>query len=262
MNKLITGIASVIAAMTVLAPAREAEIPVLMYHHISDEGDASVTLPPERFEEQMKALSDAGYTTVTFDELYDYTARGGELPDKPIVIVFDDGYRSVYENAFPVLENYGMKATACVIGWSVGKDERDNVIPHFDWDEANEMIDSGVFTIGSHTYDMHDRAVKRDGESAGDFTVRFTEDYNRLSDDIYRETGGSVTVFAYPHGIYDELTESLLENLGARVTLTTDAGMNTVRRGHPEDLYLMKRYNIGGETDIDALLGTIKKSEK
>ena len=253
----------ILALLPLILPYRsEAAVPVLMYHHIAGNGDISVTISPELFSAQMAALQDNGFTAVTFDELYDFAVGNGELPDHPVAIVFDDGYRSVWDHAFPALRKFGMRATVCIIGWSVGKGTSDGVIPHFDWDMAREMTERGTFTIGAQTYAMHDGAVRRGNESADGFASRFISDYKRLSDDIYRETGESVTVFAYPHGIYDSLTESLLENLGARVTLTTDAGMNIIRRGHPEDLRLMKRYNIGGDTDIATLLEILKKRDK
>lgn len=259
MKRILFCVVSAAVLLPLILPYRSAAaVPVLMYHHIAYDGDVLVTVTPEQFDGHMSALHDDGYTTVTFDELYDFAVGNGGLPEKPVVIVFDDGYRSVYDYAFPVLRKYGMRATVCIIGESVGKGTADGIIPHFDWNMAREMTDSGVFTLGAHTYAMHDRAVRGENESADDFASRCISDYKRLADNIYRETGKTVTVFAYPHGIYDELTELILKTLGARVTLTTNAGTNIIRRGHPEDLYLMKRCNTGGDNPPEI----IKKRDK
>lgn len=97
-----------------------AQVPVLMYHHISEEGNDSTELSPEAFEAQIAALAEAGYTSVFPEDLAAYVREGKELPEKPIVITFDDGYLSNYEYAYPILKKYGMVATIFVIGSTVG----------------------------------------------------------------------------------------------------------------------------------------------
>ena len=137
-----------------------AQVPVLMYHHISEEGNDSTELSPEAFEAQIAALAEAGYTAVFPEDLAAYVREGKELPEKPIVITFDDGYLSNYEYAYPILKKYGMVATIFVIGSTVGdtehyKDTDYPITPHFSCEQAKEMVDSGVISIQSHTYDMH-----------------------------------------------------------------------------------------------------------
>lgn len=98
----------ILALLPLILPYRsEAVVPVLMYHHIAGNGDISVTISPELFSAQMAALQDNGFTAVTFDELYDFAVGNGELPDHPVAIVFDDGYRSVWDHAFRRSESAG-----------------------------------------------------------------------------------------------------------------------------------------------------------
>ena len=89
------------------------------------------------------------------------------LPEKPIVLTFDDGYLSNYADAFPVLGEYNMKATIFAIGVSIGKDtykDTDHAMtPHFGAAEMQEMVDSGLISIQSHTYDMHQWPPFEDG---------------------------------------------------------------------------------------------------
>lgn len=247
-------------------------LPVLMYHHVAEEGDSSATISEKLLEEHLSALKENGYEAISFDELMDYVDGKSGLPSKPIAIVFDDGYESNVTLALPLLEKYGAKATVCVIGWSVGKTEYKDtgkpMIPHFDWDSARKLIDSGLVTIGMHTYDMHqtrdyesgtarESAVKLSGESDENFVTALTEDYMKLSGEIEHELSYVPTIFAYPHGEWDELSESTIRGLGARVTMTTDAHLNEIKRGDADSLYLLGRYNMNETISSEELIRLI-----
>lgn len=99
--------------------------------------------------------------------------KGEALPEKPVVITFDDGYQSNYEYAYPILKKYGMKATIFVIGSSVGKDEYKDtglpMLPHFGVSEAREMENSGLISIQSHTYDLHQNGECEKGIPQGKY---------------------------------------------------------------------------------------------
>lgn len=246
----------------------EVELPILMYHHIDEVGDGAVTISEALFEEHIEYLTSNGWTPISFDELIAYTDGEGSLPEKPIIIVFDDGYESNYSLAFPILSKYNAKATVCVIGVSIGKstykDTEQPIIPHFDWEAARELVDSGLVSIQHHTYDMHmsalyetgilrSSALKLQNETDEEYAAALTADYNKLSALIESELGYTPNVFAYPNGQYDDSAEELLHSLGARVTLTTDTGINVVRRGDSGSLYLLKRYTMNQNTDLETL---------
>lgn len=244
-------------------------VPVLMYHHLDQTGDSVVTVSQQLFEQQLDYMEENGYTTVSFDELIAYVNdEDAELPQKPVAIVFDDGYESNYLLAYPALKARGDKATICVIGSCVGKntykDTGAPMLPYLTWDQAREMSDSGLVEIGSHTFDMHqyapletgtprESAVPLPGESDADFTAKFCEDYTKNDSLIYDNLGYNVKVFAYPNGKYTELSEKLVRSMGAKVTLTTRVGMNYISKGKPESLYLMRRYSINEDTDVETL---------
>ena len=143
--------------LNVLSPAAlsadeiSTQVPILMYHHLSEDVTNSEMVSPEQFEVQIRALSEAGYTGVSFDELQAYVLRGEPLPEKPVVITFDDGYRSNYTLAYPILQKYGMKATIFAIGVSFGTDHYKDtdyaITPHFGAAEAAEMTASGLISI-------------------------------------------------------------------------------------------------------------------
>jgi len=240
-------------------------VPILIYHHFSDRsGDTS----PQKFRDDMEALSKAGYTTVFLDDLYNFAADGTKLPEKAVVVTIDDGYLSNYQYAYPVLKELGMKAEIAVIGWSVGLD-KDNcdqvIIPHFSWEQASEMVDSGIIRIRSHSYNMHEfssdgivsrvGALKRDDESYGEYIASFVEDMKKISSLIRLKLGYNSNVFVYPYGESTPLTEKLLESLGYDITLTTGDGVNVITRGDMDTLRLLKRINADGfEGDIVRLI--------
>lgn len=264
--------AMLLAAMLLLAscgaPA-ECELLVLMYHHIDDVGDNSVTVSADTFGRQLDLLLAEGYTTVSPAELVAYIDRGKPLPDKPVCIVFDDGYESNFTLAMPALSARGMSASVCVIGWSVGKDVYKHtgvpIIPHFTWEQAREMEASGVFTIGSHTYDMHqnvsleggrarEAAVPLPDETAENFAADFRADHTLLAAEMEAALGHGPLIFAYPHGRYCEAAEEILRDAGVRVTFITEVGRNTVRRGDADSLHLLRRYSINEHTDLGSIL--------
>lgn len=218
------------------------------------------TVSPENIADfEMAALWDAGYNTVSFDQLLDYVNDGAALPDNPVVITMDDGYLSNYELAFPILAYYEMKATIFVIGVSVGKtfykDTDFEMIPHFSYEQAQEMVDSGLVSIQSHTYDMHqwqpfeaeparENILPFEGESEADYTQILTADYLQSKGEIEEALGQPVNVLAYPRGEYCDISESLLHSLGVEVTLSVNPGTNIVVQGDPQTLYIMNRYTI------------------
>ena len=257
-------------------PASEisAQVPILMYHHLSEDVTNSEMVSPEQFEAQIRALSEAGYTGVSFDELQGYVLRGEPLPEKPVVITFDDGYLSNYTLAYPILQKYNMKATIFAIGVSFGKDHYKDtdyaMTPHFGAAEAKEMTDSGLISIQSHTYDMHQwppyedgsAAVRENilplaGESEEAYVQALTEDFTKSRAQLEDATGQPVDVLAYPAGQYSTLAQVTLQELGVHVTLSTNPGVNTVVKGLPQTLYAMLRFGITDDITPAALLALI-----
>ena len=264
----------------VLSPAAlspdeiSAQVPILMYHHMSEDVTNSEMVSPEQFEAQIRALSEAGYTGVSFDELQAYVLRGAPLPEKPVVITFDDGYESNYTLAYPILQKYGMKATIFAIGVSFGKDHYKDtdyaITPHFGAAEAAEMAASGLISIQSHTYDMHQwppyesgSAVRENilplpGEGEEAYVQALTEDFTRSRALLEDAAGQPVDVLAYPAGQYSTLAQVTLQSLGVHVTLSTNPGVNTVVRGLPQTLYAMLRFGITEDVTPEALLDMIR----
>ncbi len=205
------------------------------------------------------ALAQAGYTSVTLADLRAYVEQGAELPEKPIVITFDDGYLSNMTYGLPILEKYGMNATIFVIGCSVGKDTYKDtgqaMTPHFTAEQARALEDTGLVTIGSHGYDIHEvegrdpdpirhGVLQREGESEKDYIAFLQGDCARFQEVVEPALGRKVDILAYPYGQCSPLSEILLAREGFYATVTTIPGVNTLVKGLPQTLRAMDRFDI------------------
>ena len=237
------------------------QVPVLTWHQLTEDVSGSATISPETFRKQIQALSDAGCNTISLEQLRDYVYNGTPLPEKPIVLTFDDGYLSNYEDAFPVLGEYNMKATIFAIGVSIGKDtykDTDHAMtPHFGAAEMQEMVDSGLISIQSHTYDMHqwppfedgnaqvrETLLPFDGEADADYEAAVEADFAESRELLESITGQPVNALAFPEGAYVTLTQDALRSAGAELTFTTVRAVNTVVKGMPQSLCAMQRFGM------------------
>ena len=252
------------------------QVPVLTWHQLTEDVSGSATISPETFRKQIQALSDAGCNTISLEQLRDYVYNGTPLPEKPIVLTFDDGYLSNYEDAFPVLGEYNMKATIFAIGVSIGKDtykDTDHAMtPHFGAAEMQEMVDSGLISIQSHTYDMHqwppfedgnDRVretlAQLPGESDADYEAAVKADIQQSQQAIEPITGEKVNALSYPEGAYGTLTMDALRSQGIELTFTTQPGVNAIVQGLPQTLYSMHRITMTEDTNMDEFLAELAK---
>ena len=252
------------------------DVPVLMWHNLAEESSGDMTISVDTFRAQIEALHEAGFKTVSLQQLYDYVHFGTELPEKPIVLTFDDGYFSNYEYAFPILQEYDMQATIFAIGVSVGKDtykDTDHAMtPHFGADEAREMVDSGLISVQSHTFDMHqwppfedgnaqvrETLLPFDGEADADYEAAVEADFAESRDLLESITGEAVNALAFPEGAYVTLTQDALRNAGAELTFTTVRAVNTVVKGLPQSLCAMPRFGMTESTDMTALVAELEQ---
>ena len=248
-----------------------ADIPVLMYHHLDKDAIKQSFITPGRFEEQMRALSDSGYTAVSLEDVRDYVYKGRDLPQRPVLITFDDGYMSNYTEAFPVLRRYGFNAVIFVIGVTYGKDTyKDTVEPfivHFGTKEALEMTQSGLISIQSHSYDMHDSErfdshirkgiLRMEGESEKEYIAAFRNDHARMKALLMESIGEDVYAASYPYGAIDMFSAILMREQNVLITFSIEPGMNTLIKGLPQSLYELRRFTITNDMTGDDLIGLI-----
>ncbi|WP_371368824.1 Poly-beta-1,6-N-acetyl-D-glucosamine N-deacetylase [Sporomusa rhizae] len=202
-----------------------ADVPILNYHKI-DTFYHALSIPPQEFEEQIAYLSLNGYTTITPDDLMAYFNHDKELPEKPILITFDDGYLDNYTNAYPILKKYGFTATIFIVTDLVGHDER-----FMTWDQIRQMQQDG-FVFGSHTV-SHIALTNLPRNQAMDELVNSRKE-------IERQLGTKVRYFAYPTGAYNQQVEEMVKQAGYRAAFTIRYG----QAGIDSNPYALERIPI------------------
>lgn len=203
--------ASMAAVVLMLfASARTVEAAVvLQYHHVSDSTPRATSISPALFREHMKYIEAAGFAVRPLEDLTRALAAGDTLPDKTVAITFDDGYESVYTEAFPVLREYGWPFTVFVNSRPL--DQR--LTQFVSWEQLREMAQAGA-TIANHSW-THPHMVRRaPGESETQWRKRMSAEILQTEERITEATGQAHQIFAYPYGEYDTATQALLAELG------------------------------------------------
>ena len=249
-----------------LSSAQAAEeataLPVLMYHSISTTQKGVYFVSPEQLNEDLSELKKRGYTFVTVAAVTDYLNGKGDLPEKPVLLTFDDGHYDNLYYGLPILKKHDAKAVIHVIGCFTeysSTHEKDHLeYSHLTWDEIAYLGKSGVFEIGSHTYRMHSYrprfGVKRQkGETEEAHRRAVKEDLETLDRALLDKCGLYPVCFAYPFGAYDEGSEEVVnERYGA--VFTCYEKINKLKRGDIKKLSKLYRINRDGRMGSTAFL--------
>ena len=205
-------------------------IPVLNYHQVEPKDGNPLTLWPEQFEAQMEYLAAEDYTTITIDEMMDALENSTSLPEKSVIITFDDGYADNYEYVYPILKKYGFKATIFLIY------DFTNTYPNYlTWDQVAEMKDSGLIHFESHTMTHANLAELT---SVDELRHEIADSHDLLSEKL----GYDMHYIAYPGGRVNEEIERITSAAGYRGGFTVHYGLSTPAEGR----YQMDRIPIFG----------------
>ncbi len=227
------------------------KIPVLMYHCITKDEDLansnSLYVTLEKFEKDLKYLKDKGYTSIFAKDI------DKELPQKPVVITFDDGYKDNYIYGYPLLKKYNFKATIFILAYTF-----DEEMSHkLSWEEAGYLAKSGIMDIQSHTYDLHyeneDGTVAMEfleNETEEEYRSRILKDIEIMNNRFDKYIGYRPEVFAYPYGKYTKTSEEVLKEAGYKASFTTEKRIGNNR----ESLYLFPRIAVYQKTDLKKVL--------
>ena len=229
------------------------QLPILMYHHISTDpsrlGDYVVS--PETFENDLKYLSRLGYTSISLSELIAYVDGKGPLPEKPIMITFDDGQRSFAEYALPLLEKYDMCAVAAIVGKYADdytqSGDMNVIYAYMGWPELAQLVQDPHVEFQAHSYDMHSLDHRKgcaimSGENEKDYENVFSTDMALLNARFSEHLGFVPLGFAYPFGIRCPSCKNLLLSSGCRALFTCDERVNYITQ-EPGSLYELGRFN-------------------
>lgn len=202
-------------------------LPVLCYHEIDLTATTPLTTPVKDFQNHMEHLHKLGYTPVCLEDARKFYWGAKQLPGKPILISFDDGYEGVYKYAVPILNRYKFRSVLFLV---VGRVGQKKPIAHLTWDELKKMRDSGLWEFGSHTYDLHCYLRER-LQLGGVFPDQIVKDLRKSREVLKKELGVDTTAFAWPYGRYDENTIQLAAKAGFNMQFTIDFGGTKIREG-------------------------------
>jgi len=279
-NTLIMLLASAVC-FTILFPLRSAilsaaeaytekpvPLPVIMYHSVCEKTPADYIVSPSQLENDLLWLKNNGFTSISTQQLIDYTQNIGELPQKPVLITFDDGFYNNLSLALPLLEKYDMCAVVSIVGRYTDvyapADPHADAYSYLTWEDISLLIASGRIEIGSHTYDMHSRSSRRQGcaicadEAPEDYAFTLSADIGLLNTELHENCGISPVVFAYPFGALCRESLPVLRDNGIKISLTCREGMNYITRS-PDCLYGIFRNNRSGLVSTEEYMYELTK---
>lgn len=222
------------------------QVPILCYHQIRNwtASDGKVgrdyIVPTAEFKSQMKMLADSGYNTILPDQLYNYLAYGAKLPEKPIMLTFDDTKLDQWTVAIPELKKYGFKGVFFIMTVSLGRPN------YMSKDQVKQMSDAG-HVIGSHTYD-HQNVKKYQGE---DWVTQIEKPTKTLQE----ITGKDIKYFAYPFGLWNKEAIPELKKRGF-----SSAFILAEKRDENDPLFTIRRIIASGYWNTKTLHNSIVKS--
>lgn len=224
------------------------EVPVLCYHQIREwkgnesRGVKDVVVPPAVFKSQLQLLADSGYQTILPDDLYAYLTEGKPLPDKPVMLTYDDSDHDQYAIAAPEMKKHGFKGVFFIMTVSLGRSI------YMNKQQVKELSDDG-HVIALHTWDHHDvRKYKNE-----DWEIQIAKPARELE----ALTGKPVQYFAYPFGAWNKeaIPELKKNNIKAAFQLSA-------RRDSSEPLYTIRRMIVPGDWSAQTMHRAMQRTFK
>jgi len=206
-------------------------VPILLYHHVAQTDKPSrYYVSPEDFELQISSLHDWGYTAIPLSLLVEAMLNGTELPLRPVVITFDDGYRDVYQNAVPIMQRYGYVGTLYIIVDQIG------VGGYLNARQIAKLIEQG-WELGSHSQ-THAK-LNKPGTSLEKEVASSREVLETLFSTPVRS-------FSYPYGSTTPAITQLVKESGYRSAV----GLGALNTHRVKYLYYLSRNEVQGTFDL------------
>ncbi len=200
-------------------------VPILAYHQVGGVDGEIYSVTVSQFEEQMKYLKKNGYRAISLEDLFNSYTGKTVLPEKPIVITFDDGYADNYLTALPIMEQYGMSATVFVVPSLIGTTD------YLSWQQVIDMQERNT-EIGSHTI-----------SHMGMNEINPTEQRREAAESkavLESKIGAPIQFFAYPYGQFSADAQKILKEAGYWGACSGLAGLNDTKTNS----YALKRINV------------------
>jgi peptidoglycan/xylan/chitin deacetylase (PgdA/CDA1 family) len=251
----------------------ESSAVILQYHHVSTETPAITSISPELFEQHLAYIKEQQFNVISLLDLITMLRDKTPIPNKSVVITFDDAYRSVYEEAWPRLKRYNYPFTVFVnTGFVTGQSANASfnlALPEgghkyaLTWSQLKEMADQGV-TLANHTVTHLHMIRSLQNETSTQWLARLTREIDHAESTLVKQVAQGHKALAYPFGEYTQSIQSLLASKGY-VALAQQSGAVT----HDSDLQALPRFAFGGvytdlsgfKTKVNALSLPVSESK-
>lgn len=217
---------------------------ILQYHHVSEKTPASTSVTPAQFREQMQYLANHDFNVVPLSEVVNAIKEKRSLPKNTVAITFDDGYKSIFNTARPILKEYGFPYTLFVAVEPINKHYRDMM----SWKQLKVLTQEGA-EIANHSW-AHEYLIKREkGETESQWLKRVEDNILQTESTIAKETGQNLKMLAYPYGEYNAQIQNMLKQHGY-----VAFGQQSGAAGIYSDITALPRFPVAGPyADLDSL---------
>ena len=220
------------------------EVIILMYHQVSENTSlwGKSVIPMAVLKEDFEYIKNNGFNVVKIKDVIAFCNGEKDLPQKALVIAFDDGQRSFLTKVVPLLEEYNFPAVINIVGALTDlyteNGETDDRYAYLNWNDIKTLAENPLVEIGHHSYNFHSLGYRRGmgkiyGESNSAYLEIMKADIETLNKKLLSNIGEVPYIFAYPYGIKNDTLSELIKNEGFSVTLSCRESVNKLKKGEP-----------------------------
>ena len=240
---------------------KKQEVLILMYHQVSENSSlwGDYVIPASLLKEDFEYLKNNNYTPIKIKDILDFTKGTKKLPEKAVVITFDDGQRSFLTKVVPLLEEYNYPAVVNIVGVLTDlyteNGETNDKYAYLNWNDIKTLSQNPLVEIGHHSYNFHSLGYRRGmgkiyGESNSAYSEIIKTDIEKLNEKLLSNIGERPYILAYPYGIRNDTLLEIAKDENFPVTLSCRESINKISVG--DELFELGRFNrpYGKSSDI------------
>ena len=240
---------------------KKQEVLILMYHQVSENSSlwGDYVIPASLLKEDFEYLKNNNYTPIKIKDILDFTKGTKKLPEKAVVITFDDGQRSFLTKVVPLLEEYNYPAVVNIVGALTDlyteNGETNDKYAYLNWNDIKTLSQNPLVEIGHHSYNFHSLGYRRGmgkiyGESNSAYSEIIKTDIEKLNEKLLSNIGERPYILAYPYGIRNDTLLEIAKDENFPVTLSCRESINKISVG--DELFELGRFNrpYGKSSDI------------
>lgn len=234
------------------------KLPVIMYHQVSKRNSkiSKYCVSIDQLDDDLKYISENGYTAININDLLNIVNKKTKIPDKPIIITFDDGFESIKEYVLPLMKKYNLCCVVSVVGsyadMTLEQDDHNVNYAYLDWNEIAQIAKSKYIEIQNHSYSLHQikegrkGAAQCVGEDFDSYRQTLSYDLTKMQNKLQEIANYTPCAFTYPFGSYSKDSETVLKELGFKAALTCAEVINEIDMKNTNWLYKIGRFNRSG----------------